>query len=631
MLRAITLGTLAIPLNCYWVVQMERVMFGPYTSTISLFANVIFLLLGLVAFNAVLRRVWRRMAFSQAELLIIYTMLCISTGLAGLDGPVSLSQLISHPAWFYTHSGKPVPLALPHWLYVADPEVLRGHFLGNSTLYHWNVIRAWLPPVLGWSFFAIALLFIAQCIGVVVRRQWADHERLTFPIVWLPVAMTEEGVGVSFFRNKIMWAGFVIAAGLGLWNGIAFLYPSLPAIPISSTDIKPLITAKPWSAIDWLPITCYPMVIGLGFLLPVDLLFSCWFFYLCWKLQMVFASAMAWDTNPDVPYIKEQGFGSTLALFGFYLWSGRRAYAALCRNAFKRQPSTSHDGEALTDRGALLAICATVLALLVFFHAAGVALWVGIGFLALFIPVVVVVMRIRAELGAPIHDFHFMGPDTMLPHFAGTGAFHNADLGFFTYAFTMTRAHRGDTPPIGLEGLQMAHMRRFSSQWMFRAVLIATVVGTIGSIWAYEHLAYQLGVMNRFSQGHGYSTQSFERLETWLGGTLDPHTNQPAVLAMCAGAIVTVALSFFRLRIIGFPLHPIGFALSSSWAINLVWFPMLIAWGLKVLAQRYGGLRFYRSAVPFFLGLILGDCVMGSFWGLVGMLFKMQTYNFFGA
>ena len=64
-----------------------------------------------------------------------------------------------------------------------------------------------------------------------------------------------------------MWSGFAVAAGLGLWNGIAFLYPSLPLLPLGITDLKPLITAKPWSAIDWFPVTLYPLAIGLGFLM----------------------------------------------------------------------------------------------------------------------------------------------------------------------------------------------------------------------------------------------------------------------------------------------------------------------------------------------------------------------------
>src|ERR1043166_185733 len=75
--RAILLGALLIPFNAFWIVRLERVMYGPYPSTISLFANVIFLLFLLVGLNALCRRVMPRWAFSQGELLTLYTMLAI--------------------------------------------------------------------------------------------------------------------------------------------------------------------------------------------------------------------------------------------------------------------------------------------------------------------------------------------------------------------------------------------------------------------------------------------------------------------------------------------------------------------------------------------------------------------------
>src|SRR5579862_6388881 len=78
--RAIVLGLLLIPFNVFWIVRLERVMFGPYPSTISLFANVVFLLFILTGINAVLRKLAPRVAFTQGELLTVYTMLAISTG-----------------------------------------------------------------------------------------------------------------------------------------------------------------------------------------------------------------------------------------------------------------------------------------------------------------------------------------------------------------------------------------------------------------------------------------------------------------------------------------------------------------------------------------------------------------------
>ncbi len=632
-LRAVTLGCLLIPLNAFWIVRLERVMFGPYPSTISLFANVVFVLFLLVGLNRVLKRFLPRHAFSQGELLTLYTMLAISTGLAGLDGVGILSQMMPHGAWFgKQRHWEPFLDAFPGWLTVTDTEAVRGHYLGNTTFYRLPVLRVWFVPMLAWTGFITLLLFVANCINVLVRRQWADNERLTFPILWLPVEMTDEGIGTTLFRNPLLWGGFALAAILSLWNGLAFLYPSLPALPLGITDLKPFFTTKPWNSIDWLPVTFYPLAIGLGFLLPLDLLFSCWFFFLFWRMQGVVANALSWDTTPDFPFIKEQGFGSILGLFCFYLWSGRKTFQAIGRSVFttlgRPQPPTE---EALSDRAALLGLTAGTLCLILFCRAAGVAWWVGGAFFALYLPTIAVISRIRAELGAPVHDFHFMGPDSMLTRLVGSSSLKPADMAFFTFGYALTRAHRSDTMPVGLEGLQIAKTRSLNARRMFGAVLLATALGTLSAFWAFEHQAYALGAAAKFNQGSGHAMEAFNRTNSWFSGSLDPKPNRPASLAMLVGFGTTLALFALRLRFFGFPFHPIGYAISSSWAINLVWMPLLIAWVLKGLTLRYGGLKSYRRFLPFFLGLILGDCVLGSVWALLSLLLNARTYNFFGA
>ncbi len=632
--RAILLGALLIPLNCFWVVRMERVMFGPYPSTVSLFANVVFALFILTGLNAPLRRWAPRLALSQAEMLTLYTMLAISTGLAGLDGIGTLSQIIPHGAWFTTPANgwSTFVGAFPDWLVIRDRDVVSGHYLGHSSFNQIAVLRAWAGPVFWWTLFVTLLLFVAQCLNVLVRPQWADRERLTFPIVSLPLAMTDDadGTGGGFFRDKVMWAGFALAAGLSLWNGLALFVPTWPAVPLGITDLQPFLTAKPWNAISWLPVTFYPFVIGLGFLLPLDLLFSCVFFFVFWNAQTVAASALAWDTVPDFPYIKEQGFGGLLGLFAFYLWTGRKHYAALWRAAWGPN-GNKLTGEALSPRAAFLGIGAGVLGLLVFAHQAGAAGWVAAGFLAIYFATVSVITRIRAELGPPVHDFHFMGGDSLIPRVFGATALRQTDLAFLTFTYALGRAHRGDTMPVGLEGLQMAHARRFDARRMFGAIILATVLGCLGTFWAFESQAYRLGAAAHFSAGTGMAREAFTRMQGWSNGGLDPLPNVRATAAIGVGVLCTLVLAALRLRVFGFPLHPIGYAISSSWAIHLVWFPLLIAWALKGLTLRYGGLRTFRRAVPFALGLILGDCVMGSLWGLIGLALNVRTYNFFGA
>ena len=91
---------------------------------------------------------------------------------------------------------------------------------------------------------------------------------------------------------------------------------------------------------------------------------------------------------------------------------------------------------------------------------------------------------------------------------------------------------------------------------------------------------------------------------------------------------LTILLNSLRMRFPWFPFHPVGYAISSSWSMNRLWVAMFLAWMIKALMLRYGGLRTYRQGLPFFLGLILGECIVGSLWTIIGITFNVPTYAF---
>src|SRR3954452_11810682 len=154
--RVLLLALVLIPLNCYWIIQMERVRQGPYVTSISLFANVIFILLLFVTVNAGLRRWWPRFAFRRGELLLLYVMLSISSGICGMDMIQVLMQIIAFPFYFATPSNRwaehlfPI---LPRWLTVWDTAQTTPFFRGQSTLYTREHLGAWLVPTLCWVAF----------------------------------------------------------------------------------------------------------------------------------------------------------------------------------------------------------------------------------------------------------------------------------------------------------------------------------------------------------------------------------------------------------------------------------------------------------------------------------------------
>ena len=97
---------------------------------------------------------------------------------------------------------------------------------------------------------------------------------------------------------------------------------------------------------------------------------------------------------------------------------------------------------------------------------------------------------------------------------------------------------------------------------------------------------------------------------------------------MVIGFSIALFLQVMRTRFPWWPFHPLAFAVTSSWEINLVWMPLFIAWLLKVAILRYGGRQGFSKNVPFFMGLVMGQFVVGSLWNVWGVAMDLPTYQF---
>jgi hypothetical protein len=74
------------------------------------------------------------------------------------------------------------------------------------------------------------------------------------------------------------------------------------------------------------------------------------------------------------------------------------------------------------------------------------------------------------------------------------------------------------------------------------------------------------------------------------------------------------------LRWVAWPLLPVGFVTSHGAFIGYVWFSIFLGWMAKVLIVRFGGVKLFQSARPFFLGLILGEALATGTWLLVNAI-----------
>jgi hypothetical protein len=87
------------------------------------------------------------------------------------------------------------------------------------------------------------------------------------------------------------------------------------------------------------------------------------------------------------------------------------------------------------------------------------------------------------------------------------------------------------------------------------------------------------------------------------------------IMAMGVGGAVALSLAALRTRFLWWPLHPIGYMAANSWGMHWNWGSFTVGWVIKVLLLRYGGLGVFRRAVPFFVGLVVGNMVSEGVWG----------------
>jgi len=634
--RSVGLAVLIIPLNAYWQIQMEVVRYSAHPTTVSLLFNAIFILLVLTGANALLAR-WRpKRALTQAELLTTYGMVCIGSCIAGHDGVQVLVPQIPWPWQFATPANNWEALFMsniPRWLSLQDETVFRGYFEGSTNPYRWAILGPWLKPLAFWGLLIVLLMVGMLAINSALRRQWLDREHLMCPLVSLPLEITSPRG--RLFRDHIFWIGFAVAAGIDTWNSFAFHFPVMPRIPIEHQDLSVYFTARPWNAIGWTPRSFYPFMIGMGVLMPTDFLFSCWFFYLFWKVERIASVAMGLTDIPRFPFISEQAFGA-YAMFCLYgLWTSRKFLSGLFRRsvlgASARTTIADADDTLLDDsreplsyRVSLLIGAAAFIGLIWFSSVAGMQVWVAIVFFVIYYGLSVSITRMRAQFGAPVHDLHFIGPDTIMPIVGGTRAFSDKDLTVMSLYFWFNRAYRNHPQPFMMEGYKLADRTESPLKPQVLAQVVAILVGILSGFWAMLQLMYSFGA--RAKSRMSFGAETFNRLASWMG--VDQPPTWMATGAIGVGLVFTFALETMRLRFANWPFHPLGYAISGSWEMNLVWMPLMIAWILKVVLVRYGTFKLLRKTIPFFLGLILGQFVVGSILNIVSIAMSIPSYMF---
>jgi hypothetical protein len=641
-LRAVVvygIGFLLLAANAWFGTYAYVVVQALIWTQTSLLRGPVVLLFFVVLANLLVVRVARRFALHQGELLALYAMLTLGTCAGGIGFVQFLVNQMAGVFYYATGENGWKEILWPHiplWFAPRDPAVLHGFFRGNSTLYDSAVLTAWAVPVLAWSAFIFALFWTLLCATTLMRRSWVEEERLTFPLAQLPLQMTEPGGTTAFWKSPWMWAGFLLAGALESVNFLNFLYPSIPSIPIKPVgpnELDGFFTIRPWSEAGMFRLAFYPFAIGIGYLLSLEVSFSCWSFYLCAKAANVLSAALGFSAGGGsgpanrAPFLREQSVGAFLAIAIFSLWTARRALAVAWQEM--RRPTGADRTELMSSRLARLGGGGGILFLVAFLSISGLAFPVALLFVLVYLCFALTLARIVSEAGAGWAWAPDWNATVFTTDAVGATSLSATSLvilhGYTSFTYDM----RDNPMPQQVQGAKLAQAVDLSPRALLGPLVWASAFGILAAFWAHLSIYYTYGAASAKVRPWltGFGTAPFRQAATLIA--TPTAQDVPGLVAAGFGMLLAVGLSLLRQRLPWWPLHPLGYALATTSSMDYMWFPFFLAWLAKWITLRYGGIQAYRSALPFFLGLILGDYVVPALWGLFGMVTGYQQYMAF--
>lgn len=583
-----------------------------------LFVGVVNVLLGLV------KRTWE---FGAAELAAVYIMAMLATSVPTIGFSEYLLPIIAGVSFYATREnrwGDSFVPHLPEWMVPTDGEAIQGFYEGDPEGgVPWD---AWIEPVLWWCLFILAVYWVSICLMVILRRQWMEHERLPYPLVQVPLALTEEddrqgrrSLIKPFFRSKVMWAGFALPFVVGSLNALNSYFPGLPHMGAFGGH------GALFNLADRISLTAQFNfgLLGFAFLLNRDVALSVWLFFLLANVERgVFAffeirseETLSRFANIAGPYLAHQGMGAMIVLVLSGFWAGRGHLRQVVSKACGRAAAVDDSGELLSYRASMIGLAAGLAVVAAWLWGSGLPLWVVPVFLFAVLVVFVALTRAVVEGGIAFIRTPLTPADFVVSGL-GTGVLGTSGVVALGLTYVWAANLRLFFMPCFANALRMAGEIGGNRRPLLWAAVVAVLLSLAGSIWSVLTLSYDYGGVNL----HHFW---FVAIPQWVGEIMHRQLTMPTGASASGwmftgiGAGLMAVLTWARTRFIWWPLHPLGFAVSTFHILTYVWFNVFLAWAAKTVILRSGGTTLYRAARPFFLGLVMGQIFVAGFWLVV--------------
>ncbi|HUU54148.1 MAG TPA: DUF6785 family protein [Armatimonadota bacterium] len=606
----------------------------------SLLNSPVFVLFLLVLINSVLIRLWPGRSFTRAELLVVYGMLIVSVGLAMQGGLPYIVSATTFPFYMATPENGWEHMMWPHiplFLRLTNPEYVTWFWEGapKGSGIPWGV---WLTPLLAWGGFTVALMAGMFSLAALMRKDWIERQRLAFPLVDVPLAVTGDdprpSLRSSILNNRVFWLGFAIPAFFVCLQFFHRLYPSVPSPQLYAIEVGRYFAGKglPWSVLsgdDGLKISIIFPVIGITCLLPAEVSLSLWLFYVLFRVQqLVWASfgiaeqggAASTAINPQT-FISFQEAGGFLAITGAALYQSRKAFRTAWSSLTGRTRESPDAYAPMAGRWALLIFLLANASMFWFADRSGMSWWSFGAIMLVFYAVLVGASRLVAAGGVMFVDTGFF-PRSVVLRTLGALPVGAPSLMMYTYLSVIYMYDPMNLAmPQMMNSFKLVHSARLRGRAFTWAALVAIVAIVTFGLPALLRMLHTYGASSL-----GY--WPFTDYPEWGFGELDAtfRTPEPADnwlrLALVLGACFTVLLVWLHTQFVWWPLSPIGFIVASSYETNRsLWVNCFIAWALTTMVRRYGGLNLFRSFRPAFLGLVLGQYLPQGFFAIISSIF----------
>jgi hypothetical protein len=429
-----------------------------------------------------------------------------------------------------------------------------------------------------------------------------------------------------------MWLGFAIPALIFTLNGLHGIIPAVPQLSLS-TNLNRYFSERPFNSIAYTPLYLSFAAIGFFYLLPVQLLFSLWVFFIFTRVQDVIATifGMRISSMPLYPthsFIGYQIAGAYLVLVCYLFYVSIPHFKQVLRSVFKKD-KLDDSNELMPYNIAFWGLILSFILSVVWCYMAGITLWFAVFEMLIYMFVVAIVMaRSTAEGGLLMTETSFRPVDIYSLFMAKTalGGPTLTVLSMFDAVFT--RDQRGLILTGFLDSLKITdgvNMRRRS---LLLILTLGILVAIISAGFIHLWLPYHRGALNLYSYvywgnplwGFQDNAAAVER----SGG----EANFNMIPFFIMGMAVTVFLAVMRAMFWWWPLHPLGYAISASWTMIVFWFPVLVAWIIKYPLARYGGMKQYRKFRPFFLGMVFGEFGLAVLWTIVSWAADVPAPSF---